>query len=127
MSGSDQVSSSRFASPEDSRSRKTPIELMQESSSGQLSRSGKRLSGKSDELLKDGHIIALYARDRPALHVSRQRAKGGGWFLDALSNVTKRDPAAQFLVVFRNKVCLAGIIHAFTTFSNQFIMLRLLA
>ncbi|KAJ6971372.1 C-terminal binding protein AN-like [Populus alba x Populus x berolinensis] len=105
MSGSDQVisSSSRFASPEDSRSRKTPIELMQESSSGQLSRSGKKLSGKSDELLKDGHIIALYARDRPALHVSRQRAKGGGWFLDALSNVTKRDPAAQFLVVFRNK------------------------
>ncbi|KAJ6972399.1 C-terminal binding protein AN-like [Populus alba x Populus x berolinensis] len=105
MSGSDQVisSSSRFASPEDSRSRKTPIELMQESSSGQLSRSGKKLSGKYDELLKDGHIIALYARDRPALHVSRQRAKGGGWFLDALSNVTKRDPAAQFLVVFRNK------------------------
>ncbi|KAJ6328701.1 hypothetical protein OIU77_010394 [Salix suchowensis] len=105
MSGTDQVlsSGSRFASPEDSRSRKTPIELMQESSAGQLSRSGKKLSGKPDELLKDGHIIALYARDCPALHVSRQRVKGGGWFLDALSNVTKRDPAAQFLVVFRNK------------------------
>ncbi|KAJ6679740.1 C-TERMINAL BINDING PROTEIN AN [Salix purpurea] len=105
MSGTDQVlsSGSRFASPEDSRSRKTPIELMQESSAGHLSRSGKKLSGKPDELLKDGHIIALYARDCPALHVSRQRVKGGGWFLDALSNVTKRDPAAQFLVVFRNK------------------------
>ncbi|KAF9669003.1 hypothetical protein SADUNF_Sadunf14G0062300 [Salix dunnii] len=105
MSGTDQVlsSGSRFASPEDSRSRKTPIEFMQESSAGQLSRSGKKLSGKPDELLKDGHIIALYARDCPALHVSRQRVKGGGWFLDALSNVTKRDPAAQFLVVFRNK------------------------
>ncbi|KAH8516862.1 hypothetical protein Peur_048114 [Populus x canadensis] len=105
MSGTDQVlsSGSRFASPEDSRSRKTPIELTQDPTSVQLSRSGKKLSGKSDRLLKDGHIIALYARDHSALHVSRQRVKGGGWFLDAMSNVTKRDPAAQFLVVFRSK------------------------
>lgn len=105
MSGTDQVlsSGSRFASPENSRSRKTPIELTQDPTSGQLSRSGKKLSGKSDKLLKDGHIIALYARDHSALHVSRQRVKGGGWFLDAMSNVMKRDPAAQFLVVFRSK------------------------
>ncbi|KAJ6390563.1 hypothetical protein OIU77_024718 [Salix suchowensis] len=105
MSGTDQVlsSGSRFASPEDSRSRKTPIEIMQDPTSGQLSRSGKKLSGKSDKLLKDGHIIALYARDHSALHVSRQRVKGGGWFLDAMPNVTKRDPATQFLVVFRSK------------------------
>ncbi|KAB5569386.1 hypothetical protein DKX38_003179 [Salix brachista] len=116
MSGTDQVlsSGSRFASPENSRSRKTPIEIMQDPPSGQLSRSGKKLSGKSDKLLKDGHIIALYARDHSALHVSRQRVKGGGWFLDAMPNVTKRDPATQFLVVFRSKVCLAEISHCFS-------------
>lgn len=77
---------------------------MQESTSDQLLLSSKNLSRKSGELLKDGCVIALYARDQPALHVSRQRVKGGGWFLDAMSNVTKRDPAAQFLVVFRSKV-----------------------
>ncbi|WCJ22712.1 NAD(P)-binding Rossmann-fold superfamily protein [Euphorbia peplus] len=105
MSGTDQVlsSGSRFASPEDSRNRKMPMESMLESTSDQLSRSNKKLIGKSGELLKDGYVIALYARDRPALHVSRQRVKGGGWFLDAMSNVRKRDPAAQFLVVFRSK------------------------
>ena len=106
MSGTDQAlsSSSRFASPEESRNRKTTVESMQESTSGQLSKSSKKLSGKSDELLKDGYVVALYARDRPALHVSRQRVKGGGWFLDTMSSVTKRDPAAQFLVAFRSKV-----------------------
>ncbi|KAK9279915.1 hypothetical protein L1049_013599 [Liquidambar formosana] len=105
MSGTDQVlsSSSRFASPEDSRSRKTPTESIQESTSEQLLKSSLRLNRKSGEMLKDGYVIALHARDRPALHVSRQRVKGGGWFLDTMSNVTKRDPAAQFLVVFRNK------------------------
>ncbi|OAY62241.1 C-terminal binding protein AN isoform X1 [Manihot esculenta] len=105
MSGTDQVlsSGSRFGSPEDSSSRKTPIASMQESTSDQLLLSSKNLSRKSGELLKDGCVIALYARDQPALHVSRQRVKGGGWFLDAMSNVTKRDPAAQFLVVFRSK------------------------
>ncbi|CAN6566185.1 unnamed protein product [Malus baccata var. baccata] len=105
MSGTDQAlsSSSRFASPEDSRSRKTPIESMQVSPSEQLQKSIKRLSGKPGELLKDGYVVALYARDRPALHVSRQRVKGGGWFLDTMSNVTKRDPAAQFLIVIRSK------------------------
>ncbi|KDP28567.1 hypothetical protein JCGZ_14338 [Jatropha curcas] len=105
MSGTDQVlsSGSRFASPEDSRTRKMPIESMQDSPADQLLKSSKKLSGKCGELLKDGYVIALYARDHPALHVSRQRVKGGGWFLDAMSNVTKRDPAAQFLVVFRSK------------------------
>ncbi|XP_060668559.1 C-terminal binding protein AN [Ziziphus jujuba] len=105
MSGTDQAlsSSSRFASPEDSRSRKTTIESIQESPSSQFIKTSKVLRGKPSELLKDGYVIALYARDRPALHVSRQRAKGGGWFLDTVSNVTKRDPAAQFLVAYRSK------------------------
>ncbi|GER46377.1 C-terminal binding protein [Striga asiatica] len=93
LSGADQVlsSSSRFASPEDLRIRKTHVESSIESSK------------KSVEVLKDGHIVVLLARDGPALHVSKQRVKGGGWFLDTVSNVSKRDPAAQFLVVFRNK------------------------
>lgn len=112
MSGTDQAlsSSSRFASPEDSRSRKTPIESMQESPSDQLVKSSKRLSGKPGELLKDGYVVALYARDGPALHVSRQRVKGGGWFLDTMSNVTKRDPAAQFLIVIRSKVSMQELV-----------------
>ena len=84
------------------------LESMQESSTNQLLKSSMRLSGKCNEVLKDGYIIALYARDRPALHVSRQRVKGGGWFLDSLSNVSKRDPAAQFLIIFRSKVCFKG-------------------
>ncbi|KAI3411229.1 2-Hacid_dh_C domain-containing protein [Psidium guajava] len=105
MSGTDQVlsSSSRFASPEDSRSRKTPLDSMQDSTPSQPHKSIKNLSGRPGELLKDGYVIALYAKDHPALHVSRQRVKGGGWFLDTISNVTKRDPAAQFLVVLRGK------------------------
>ncbi|KAL8541142.1 hypothetical protein ACS0TY_002423 [Phlomoides rotata] len=104
MSGTDQVSSSsRFASPEDSRSRKTPVDSVGELSPELLLKSSIELSKRSGELLKDGYIVALHARDRPALHVSRQRVQGGGWFLDTLPNVTKRDPAAQFLVVSRSK------------------------
>ncbi|XVF73125.1 hypothetical protein PTKIN_Ptkin12aG0176700 [Pterospermum kingtungense] len=103
MSGTDRALSSGSRSPEDSRSRKTPIELMQVSTSDHLLKTTKELSGQSSDMLKDGYVIALYARDHPALHVSRQRVKGGGWFLDTMSNVTKRDPAAQFLVVNRSK------------------------
>ncbi|KAI4338389.1 hypothetical protein MLD38_023454 [Melastoma candidum] len=105
MSGTDQVlsSSSRFASPEDSRNRKVPLESLQDSTPSQLKRSVKKLAEVPGELLRDGYVVALYAKDRPALHVSRQRVKGGGWFLDTMSNVTNRDPAAQFLVVLRSK------------------------
>ncbi|GLU00708.1 hypothetical protein SLE2022_180560 [Rubroshorea leprosula] len=103
MSGTDQALSSESRSPEDSRYRKTPKEMVQESTSDLLLVTSKKLVGRSGDLPKDGYVIALYARDRPALHVSRQRAKGGGWFLDTMSNVTKRDPAAQFLVVYRTE------------------------
>lgn len=105
MSGTEQVQSSgsRCASPEGSRSRKTPLELVQESPSALLQKSGKIISRKSAELLKDGCVIALHAREHSILHVSRQRVRGGGWFLDTMSGVTKRDPAAQFLVVFGGK------------------------
>ncbi|KAJ0245331.1 C-terminal binding protein AN [Hirschfeldia incana] len=108
MSDSEEVlsSSSRCVSPEDSsRSRKTPLEVMQQlsSSQNQLVRSSKKFIGKSSELLKDGYVIAMYAKDLSGLHVSRQRTKNGGWFLDTLSNVSKRDPAAQFIIAYRNK------------------------
>ncbi|CAA7026082.1 unnamed protein product [Microthlaspi erraticum] len=105
MSDTEEVlsSSSRCASPEDPRSRKTPLEVMQQSPKNQLVMSSKKFIGKSSELLKDGFVIALYAKDLSGLHVSRQRTKNGGWFLDTLSNVSKRDPAAQFIIAYRNK------------------------
>lgn len=102
MSGTDITeSSSHFASPDDSRSKRTSIH----NSSAKNLKSSMGVGKKSLEMLKDGCVISLQARDRAAFHVSRQRAQGGGWFLDTMSNVTKRDPAAQFLVVFRSKVC----------------------
>ncbi|KAF7826095.1 C-terminal binding protein AN [Senna tora] len=105
MSGTDQALSvsSRGASPVDSRSRKTPIESLQESTSNQLLNSSVGLSGKCNELLRDGYVIALYARDHSGFHVARQRGQGGGWFLDSMSNVSKRDPATQFQITFRSK------------------------
>lgn len=106
MSGTDQALSS---SSEDSRSRKTPVESLQEPIATQALKSSTRLSGKCTELLKDGCIIALHATDRSALYVSRQRVKGGGWILDSMPDVSKRDPAAQFLIIFRNKVCLKAL------------------
>lgn len=106
ISSRDQVlsSSSRFASPEDSRNRQSRhVESTLESTSEKQATLSMGLSRISGEVLKDGYVIALHARDRPGFHVSRQRVPGGGWFLDTMSNVTKRDPAAQFLVAFRNK------------------------
>ncbi|CAI9102012.1 OLC1v1000196C2 [Oldenlandia corymbosa var. corymbosa] len=105
MSGTEQglSSNSRFASPEDSRSKRTTVESMPESSPEPLLKTNMDFNRKASELLKDGFIIALYTRDRQQLHVSRQRVKGGAWFLDTVPNVTKRDPAAQFLVVVRSK------------------------
>ncbi|KAH6817955.1 Rossmann-fold superfamily protein [Perilla frutescens var. frutescens] len=106
MSGTDQVlsSSSRSASPEESgNNRKVSIDSKLEPPPPLLLKSSMELGKNLGKVLKDGFIIALHGRDQPALHVSRQRVQGGGWFLDTLSNVTKRDPAAQFLVVSRSK------------------------
>ncbi|EPS68072.1 angustifolia, partial [Genlisea aurea] len=105
MSGTDQIRSPSppppRASPEDS---KKPLPLLLESKAELLTNSSPvDINRRSEEVLKDGCIIALHSVDTPALHVSRQRVQGGGWFLDTLPNVSKRDPAAQFLVVFRSK------------------------
>ncbi|KAJ6800596.1 C-terminal binding protein AN [Iris pallida] len=106
ISGRDQVlsSSSRFASPEDSKNKHIgTFESNLESTPEQQVTGNAGLNRRCGELLKDGYVIALHARDHPGLHVSRQRVPGGGWFLDSMTNVTKRDPAAQFLVSFRSK------------------------
>ncbi|KAJ0967853.1 hypothetical protein J5N97_024770 [Dioscorea zingiberensis] len=122
MSGRDQVlsSSSWLASPEDSRNKGSRLFLSNSESTSEKQVTGLLFSNsesasekqvtvsvdlgrKFGELLKDGFVIALHARDRPGFHVSRQRVPGGGWFLDTMSNVTKRDPAVQFLVSFRSK------------------------
>ncbi|KAL5679066.1 hypothetical protein ACJX0J_005451, partial [Zea mays] len=105
MSSRDQVvsSSSRFASPEDPKYKhkslsESPMEITSEKKVPVL------LSRKYPDKLKDGFIVALRARDNSGYHVARQRVVGGGgWILDVVSNATNRDPAAQFLVTFKNK------------------------
>ncbi|CAL4920511.1 unnamed protein product [Urochloa decumbens] len=105
MSSRDQVvsSSSRFASPEDSKYKQkslaeSPMEITSEKKAPVL------LSRKYPDKLKDGFVVALRARDNSGYHVARQRVVGGGgWILDVISNATNRDPAAQFLVTFKNK------------------------
>jgi hypothetical protein len=64
------------------------------------------LGRKPPKKLKEGFVIALKTRDNSDFYVSRERVAGGGWYLDVIPNATKRDPAAQFLVTFRNKVVL---------------------
>ncbi|KAE8699774.1 Homeodomain-like superfamily protein [Hibiscus syriacus] len=49
----------------------------------ELLKTSKNLSGQSGDMLMEGYVIAIYQY--------------------TMSNVTKRDPAAQFLVVYRNK------------------------
>lgn len=105
MSGRDQVlsSSSRFASPEDSKyKQKSPAESPMEITSEK--KLPVVLGRKYPDKLKDGFVVALRAKDNSGFHVARQRlAGGGGWILDIVSNATNRDPAAQFLVTFKNK------------------------
>ncbi|WOL05733.1 C-terminal binding protein AN [Canna indica] len=106
VSGKDQVlsSSSRFASPEDPKSKQMCLfEPMVESKSGKQVVLSVGLNNKSVGQLKEGFVVALHARGNKGFHVSRQRVPGGGWFLDTISNVTKRDPAAQFIVTFKSK------------------------
>ncbi|CAA7392056.1 unnamed protein product [Spirodela intermedia] len=99
-----QSSSSRFASPEDARNKQicladqgsesTPVKHLTKSS-------GPAKSSVDD--LKEGYVVVLHPKDKPGLHASRQRAPGGGWFLEVMTNVTRRDPAAQFLITFTSK------------------------
>lgn len=101
ISGKEQ--SSCFTSPDDSKNKQICLlESNMESSQKPVTVSlGHGL--KSVEILKEGFVIALRARDHLGFHVSRQRIPAGGWFLDTISSITKRDPAAQFLVSFTSR------------------------
>lgn len=104
ISGRDQnLSSSSQLASEDFRNKQ--ICLVESTAESTPEKKGQLHSGPSElgALLKDGYVIALYAREQTGLYVSRQRLPSNGWFLDKMTNVTKRDPAAQFLVNFRNK------------------------
>lgn len=117
MSGKDQVlsSSSRFASPEDCKTKlrssaEFPMEIISEN------KLTAGLSIKPLERLKDGFVVALRTRDNSGFHVARERVAGVGWYLDVVSKATKRDPAAQFLITFRNKVIVSPLCHSFVSF-----------
>jgi hypothetical protein len=120
MGGRDQVlsSSSRFASPEDSKyKQKSPAESPMEITSEK--KMPAVLSRKYPDKLKDGFVVALRSKDNSGFHVARQRrAGGGGWILDLVSNATNRDPAAQFLVTFKNNVWFS--LSAFVFVSHLF-------
>lgn len=101
----DNALSSRFTSPEDSRNKL--VNSAFESTLESTPEKPNIIRQRSGHLLKDGDVIALHAKGSVGLlHVSRQRVTGGGWFLDTLTNVTIRDPAAQFIVDFRSKDAL---------------------
>ncbi|KAI0488258.1 hypothetical protein KFK09_028085 [Dendrobium nobile] len=95
--------SSRFTLPEDSKNKQVCLLGPNMESVEKPVTVTKGVGMKSVEILKDGFVIALHARDHPGFHVSRQRVPGAGWFLDTISSITKQDPAAQFLVSFRSK------------------------
>ncbi|KAI5075726.1 hypothetical protein GOP47_0009802 [Adiantum capillus-veneris] len=107
ISGRDQVlsSSSRFASPEDSKTKREGELITEEVTSERRSSLGLNngVFGQAIDLLKEGYVVALRAAGGAGYHVARQRGPGRGWCLDTMSNVTIRDPAAQFLVVLRNR------------------------
>eukprot|EP00249_Psilotum_nudum_P023250 c28802_g1_i1 orf=906-2927(-) len=109
ISGRDQVlsSSSRFASPDDAKAKRDGQfslagEVVSETQHSHIG-VGKGSSGQVIDLLKEGLVVALQALDGSGYHVARQRGPGRGWRLDTMSDVTTRDPAAQFLVVVRNR------------------------
>ncbi|MCO5590772.1 hypothetical protein L7F22_044747 [Adiantum nelumboides] len=107
ISGRDQVlsSSSRFASPEDSKTKREGELITEDVTSERRSSLGVNNSacGQGIDLLKEGYVVALRAAGGSGYHVARQRGPGRGWCLDTMSNVTIRDPAVQFLVVLRNR------------------------
>eukprot|EP00252_Welwitschia_mirabilis_P011888 TRINITY_DN26418_c0_g1_i2.p1 TRINITY_DN26418_c0_g1~~TRINITY_DN26418_c0_g1_i2.p1 ORF type:complete len:656 (-),score=116.72 TRINITY_DN26418_c0_g1_i2:227-2194(-) len=106
ISGRDQVlsSSSRFASPDDARNKNSvDSSSTVETSSEKQDAINKGPFGQIGDLLKDGLVISMRSKDSKGYHVSRQKGLGAGWILDTLANVTKRDPAAQFLVVYPSK------------------------
>jgi C-terminal binding protein len=108
-------SSSRFASPDDSKSKRDGEYPVAEEVTSERRSSltyNNRLFGQAIDILKEGYVIALKSVDGSGYYVARQRGPGRGWCLDTMSNITIRDPAAQFLVVLKNRVMyLSSIIY----------------
>ncbi|KAJ3682062.1 hypothetical protein LUZ60_014635 [Juncus effusus] len=96
-------SSSRFASPEDSSSaaKQTPSSKPKFESSMEVASEEKERGDSLAECLRDGLVVSLRGKD--GYYVGRQKAPAGEWVLDLVGNVTRRDPAAQFLVTFNTK------------------------
>ncbi|CAL4915265.1 unnamed protein product [Urochloa decumbens] len=116
-------SSSRFASPEDSKNKQkssaeSPMEIISEN------KLPAGLGRKTPENLNEGFVVALKARDNSGFYVSRERVAGGGWYLDVIPNATKRDPAAQFLVTFRNKIMMRCFILIRTLWDCDLLLLE---
>lgn len=119
MSGSReqaQSSSSRFASPEDPRNKQICLaDQGSESTPAKLLAKSSGPAKKSVDDLKEGYVVVLRPKDQPGFHVARQRVPGGGWFLEVMANVTRRDPAAQFLITFSTKVGVCGLVPAISS------------
>jgi hypothetical protein len=65
---------------------------------------GQLTIGLAIDELKEGYVVALHALSGGGFYVARQTGPGRGWCLDIMSNVTTQDPAAQFLLIVRNRV-----------------------
>ena len=65
---------------------------------------GQLTMGLAIDQLKEGYVVALHALSGGGLYVARQTGPGRGWCLDVMTNVTTQDPAAQFLLIVRNRV-----------------------
>lgn len=65
---------------------------------------GQLAMGLALDQLKEGYVVALHALSGGGFYVARQTGPGRGWCLDIMSNVTTQDPAAQFLLIVRNRV-----------------------
>ncbi|KAL2607399.1 hypothetical protein R1flu_025972 [Riccia fluitans] len=102
-------SNSRFGSPEESKiKRETDVTLGVETiveSPQVLQKVAVKGTnqGAALDYLKEGQIVALRARADGGYYVARQKGPGRGWRLDTMVDVTCRDPAAQFLVIVRNR------------------------
>ncbi|EFJ07708.1 hypothetical protein SELMODRAFT_928, partial [Selaginella moellendorffii] len=99
-SGRDQAvnSTSRFTSPDDSKARREDADV---SSEKPASESVQDL--QAIDVLKEGYVVAVRPVTGNGYYVARQKGPGRRWCLDVMSDVTPRDPAAQFLVVLRNR------------------------
>ena len=88
-------SSSQLGSPEESRNKH--ICLADQAS-------GSTPAMKSTDDLREGYVIVMGPKSQQGYYTSRRRLADGDFFLEIMTNVSRRDPSAQFLVTFPGKV-----------------------